>query len=188
MLRQPVALVHGHILSSWSVISVMNEPSRRDKEATMSPIVSTIEIGRPPEEVFSYVTDPSRFAEWQKDVVSVRLAKGGPPGVGAKFTTTRRIGGVDRIMTQEITESSPPRSWSAHGVSGPIRPSANITVEPLNDGSRSRVTFALDFEGHGIGVPLVPLVRRQAKKGAPISYRNLKKLLESGDDRAAGYG
>jgi hypothetical protein len=51
-------------------------------------------------------------------------------------------------------------------------------VEPLGDGTRSRVTFALDFTGHGIGVALVPMVRRLAARGAPVSYRNLKEILE----------
>jgi uncharacterized protein YndB with AHSA1/START domain len=147
----------------------------------MPPIVSSIDIARPPDEVFSYVTDPSRFAEWQDDVVSVRLEGDRPPGVGSRFTTTRRIGGAERAMTQEITEISAPRSWAVHGVDGPIRPNASITVEPLGDGARSRVTFALDFEGHGIGKPLVPMVRRQALKATPTSYRNLKERLESGD-------
>jgi uncharacterized protein YndB with AHSA1/START domain len=146
----------------------------------MPPIVSSIEIDRPPDEVFSYVTDPSRFAEWQHDVVRVRIEGARPPGVGSRFTTTRRIGGAERTMTQEITELSPPRSWAVHGVDGPIRPRANVTVEPLGDGAGSRVTFALDFEGHGIGKPLVPAVRRQALKVAPTSYRNLKERLESG--------
>jgi uncharacterized protein YndB with AHSA1/START domain len=145
----------------------------------VAPIVSSIEIARPPDEVFWYVTDPSRFAEWQDDVVSVRL-EGDPSSVGSRFTTTRRIGGVERTMTQEVTEISPPSSWAAHGVDGPIRPNANITVEPLDHSARSRVTFALDFEGHGVGRPLVPVVRRQALKGAPTSYRNLKERLESG--------
>jgi uncharacterized protein YndB with AHSA1/START domain len=141
----------------------------------------TIQIDRPPEEVFSYVTDPTRFAEWQYDVVSVRLEDGRPPGVGSRLTTTRRIGRAERTMTQEITEINPPRSWAAHGVAGPIRPSASISVEPLNDSTRSRVTFALDFKGHGVGVPLVPVIRRIAAKGAPTSYKNLKKRLENGD-------
>jgi uncharacterized protein YndB with AHSA1/START domain len=147
----------------------------------MPPIVSTIEIARPPDEVFSYVTDPSHFAEWQHDVVRVRIAGGQPPDVGCRFTTTRRIGRGERTMTQEVTANMPPRSWAVQGVDGPIRPSANVTVEPLDDGTRSRVTIALDFEGHGIGVPLVPIVRRQAQKGAPTSYLNLKRRLESAD-------
>ena len=66
----------------------------------MPPIVSSIEIDRPPDEVFSYVTDPSRFAEWQYDVVSVRIESGRPPSLGSRFTTTRRIGRAERTMTQ----------------------------------------------------------------------------------------
>jgi len=146
----------------------------------MAPIVSTIEIARPPDEVFSYVTDPTRFAEWQDDVVSVRVTEGRPPNLGSRFATTRRIGRDERTMTQEVTEVRPPTSWVVRGIDGPIRPSMRITVEPVHDGAWSRVTFALDFEGHGIGVPLVPVVRRLARKGAPISYRNLKRGLESG--------
>jgi hypothetical protein len=106
---------------------------------------------------------------------------GAPPSVGSRFSTTRRIGGAERTITQEITEISAPRSWAVHGVAGPIRPNANVTVEPLNDGAWSRVTFALDFEGHGIGKPLVPVVRRQTLKVGPTSYRNLKERLESGN-------
>jgi uncharacterized protein YndB with AHSA1/START domain len=147
----------------------------------MPPIVHSIEIDRPPDEVFSYITDPTRFAEWQYDVERVRMEGDGLPGVGSRFTTTRRIGRAERTMTQEITEIDHPRSWAAHGVAGPIRPSASIFVEPLNDSTRSRVTFALDFKGHGVGVPLVPVIRLMAAKGAPRSYKNLKKRLENGD-------
>jgi uncharacterized protein YndB with AHSA1/START domain len=139
----------------------------------MAALVSTIEIARPPSEVFAYATDPARFPQWQRDVVSVRLLEGG------LFTTTRRISGAERTLTQRITRNDPPHGWAAEGVDGPIRPHAGITVEPIDGGARSRVTFTLEFEGHGLGVPLVPLVRRQAAKGAPISYRNLKELLEA---------
>ncbi|HYY78902.1 MAG TPA: SRPBCC family protein [Actinomycetes bacterium] len=143
----------------------------------MPPIVSTFEIDRPPDEVYRYATDPSRFPEWQHDVV--RVDGGHPPAVGTRFTTVRRIGRVEQATIQEITELSPPRSWAARGVDGPFRPSAGITVEPLDDGTRSLVTIALDFEGHGIG-KLLPLdvIRRMAAKSAPRSYQNLKELLE----------
>jgi uncharacterized protein YndB with AHSA1/START domain len=138
----------------------------------MAPLVSTIEIARSPEDVFAYATDPLHFPEWQPDVVSVRM-------IGdSRFTTTRRITGAERTMTQQITRNDPPLGWAAQGIDGPIRPHATISVEPIEDGRQSRVTFSLDFEGHGLGVPLLPLVRRQAQKGAPISYRNLKEVLE----------
>jgi uncharacterized protein YndB with AHSA1/START domain len=146
----------------------------------MPPLVSVIEIAHPAEEVFAYVTDPSRFAEWQRDVVGVRVEGAGPPGLGARFTTTRRIAGVERTMTQEVIDLRPPRSWAVRGVDGPVRPSATVTVEPLHGRDRSRVTFTLDFEGHGIGRPLLPAVRRQAGRAAPVSYRTLKERLEDG--------
>jgi hypothetical protein len=43
------------------------------------------------------------------------------------------------------------------------------------------VTIELDFEGHGIGKLLVPLVvRRQAQREMPRNMRSLKERLESG--------
>lgn len=145
----------------------------------MSPITSHIEIACPAEDVFAYATDPSRFSEWQDDVVSAHLEAGQPPGVGSRFTTIRRLGRSQRAMTQEITDSRPPTKWAAHGVDGPVRPKVDLTVEPIADNTRSRITVVMDFETHGIGRLLVPLVvRRQAAKRAPQSYQRLKEQLE----------
>jgi uncharacterized protein YndB with AHSA1/START domain len=124
----------------------------------MSPIVLTVEITRLPEEVFAYVTDPSRFPEWQQDAVRGGREGGDPPGVGSRFTTTRRIGRLERTTTSEITESNPPGSWAYHGIDGPIRASTHVTVESLGEGARSHVTIDVAFEGHGIGKLLVPLI------------------------------
>jgi uncharacterized protein YndB with AHSA1/START domain len=139
----------------------------------MAPLVHMIEIACPPQEVFAVATDPLRFAEWQPDVVSVQLLD------ASRIATTRRMTGGERTILQEITRNDPPNRWAARGVDGPIRPQATITVEPISGGAGSRVTFTLDFKGHGLGVPLVPLVRRQAEKAAPTSYANLKQLLEA---------
>jgi uncharacterized protein YndB with AHSA1/START domain len=147
----------------------------------MAPIVSSIEIARPPEEVFEYVADPSRLAEWQESVVSARAEGGGPPSVGSRVTTRRKVGRRERTMTMEMTDISPPRRWAVRGTDGPVRGIANGTVEALDGGARSQVTIELDFEAHGLGKLLVPLVvRRQAREEMPKNLRNLKKRLESG--------
>jgi uncharacterized protein YndB with AHSA1/START domain len=146
----------------------------------VTPIVSTVEIARSPEEVFAYVTDPVRFSEWQKGVIRGGAEDAAPPAVGSKCTTTRRIGGGERTATQEITELDPPRRWAVRGMDGPIRADVSVTVDPLADGASSRVTIALDFNGHGIGKVLVPLfVRRDAEKEVPISCGKLKQRLEN---------
>jgi uncharacterized protein YndB with AHSA1/START domain len=148
----------------------------------VAPIVTSTEIARPPEDVFSYVTDPSHLAEWQESVVSSRSDESGPPHVGTRVSQTRRMGRGERTMTSEITAIEPPKSWAVRGIDGPVRGMVKGTVEPLDDGARSRVTIELDFEGHGIGKLLVPLVaRRQAQQQMPTNMQRLKERLESGD-------
>ena len=144
----------------------------------MAPITTSTEVARSPEEVFAYVTDPSTMHEWQQGCVSGRLATP-TTRLGSRCTTVRRIGGREREVTTEITEYDPPRRWADRGIDGPIRAKVAVTVEPLADSSRSRVTIELDFTGHGIGKLLVPLVvRRQAARGMPENMRRLNQRLE----------
>jgi uncharacterized protein YndB with AHSA1/START domain len=145
----------------------------------MAPITISIEIARPTEEVFAYVIDPSTMPEWQQGAVSGHM-DATTTHVGSKCTTIRRIGGREREVTTEITEYDPPRRWADRGIDGPIRAIVAVTVEPLADRSRSRVTIDLDFTGHGIGKLLVPLiVRRQAASEMPGNMRRLKQQLEA---------
>jgi hypothetical protein len=139
----------------------------------MAPLISTIEVARPPHEVYAYVTDPMRFMQWQRDVVGVRMLD------ESRFATTRRIAGVEHTTIQRVTRDEPPHRWACEGVESPIRPHATITVEPVSDGTGSRVTFTLDFEADALGVTLMPLIRRQAEKKAPVSYRLLATLLDA---------
>lgn len=145
----------------------------------MAPIVSAIDIACPPREVFACIADPARLPEWQQGVVDGRLEGGGPPAAGARFAVTTRIGGAEQVSALEITEFQPPGTWAVRGLDGPVRVLAKVTVEPRDGAARSFVTITVDFEGHGAGRALVPLVvRPQAAKQAPESCRRLKGLLE----------
>ena len=145
----------------------------------IAPIVSTTEVSRPAEEVFAYVTDPSTFPEWQQGVVRGHM-DGSLTRVGSKCTTIRAIAGREREVHTTITDYDPPRRWADRGVDGPIRAIVEVLVEPLGDGSQSRVTINLDFTGHGIGRLLVPLlVRRQAAREMPENMKRLKQRLEA---------
>jgi uncharacterized protein YndB with AHSA1/START domain len=144
----------------------------------MAPIISSIEVDRSAADAFAYVTDPSTMNEWQRGVVRGEMDTA-PTRVGSRCTTVRKIGGRDRTVTTEITECDPPRRWADRGIDGPIRAIVAVTVEPLANGSQSRVTIELDFTGHGIGKLLVPLVvRRQAASEMPENMRRLRERLE----------
>ena len=145
----------------------------------MAPIIATTDADRPAAEVFTYATDPARFHEWQAGVTEGHLDHPGPVEAGARCLTTRRIGGASRTVTSEVTHVDPPRTWGVRGIDGPIRATVDLTVEPLTGGA-SRLTIAVDFEGHGIGKMLVPLlVRRQAQKEMPANLATLKRRIEA---------
>lgn len=150
----------------------------------MAPMTNSVEISRRPDDVFAYVTDVSHFGEWQEGLISARQE--GENKVGSKVVMTRKAGPREQTMTTELTEFSPPRSWAFRGIDGPVRAIGRGTIEPIGDGSSSRLSFELDFEGHGIGKLLVPLfVRPGAKKELPKSHQNLKQLLEGPGASAA---
>ncbi|MFE2874623.1 SRPBCC family protein [Streptomyces roseus] len=146
----------------------------------MSAIRKSIDISRSPEDVFDYVTDPTRLPEWQDSAVSARPLQGTPLHVGSKTVVTRRLGGREFPMTMQVTELDRPRSWHVRGVGGPVRGDVRGTIEPLDGGKRSRLTLDLDFEGHGIGRVIAPLVvKPHARKEMPRDEEMLKHLLEN---------
>ena len=146
----------------------------------MAPITESIEINRRPEEVFAYLDDVKRHGEWQEQIVDVQPEGDQPMGVGKRVRETRRVPGGDRTTTYEITAHDPPRQSSFRVLDGPIRAVGTVSIEPIGDGSRSRLTFALDFQGHGLGGKvLLPLAKSQARKQIPRDQAKMKELLES---------
>jgi hypothetical protein len=101
-------------------------------------------------------------------------------GIGKRVRETRRVPGGDRSMTYEITDYDPPRQSSFRVLDGPIRGVGTILVEPIGDGSCSRLTFTIDFQGHGLaGKVLLPVAKSQARKQIPRDQAKMKELLES---------
>jgi uncharacterized protein YndB with AHSA1/START domain len=145
----------------------------------MPPITVSTEIDRSAEDVFGYATDPSRFAEWQRGVVSGHMDHPDSPSVGDRCVMVRRIGFAERPTTSRLVQVDPPRTWRVQGIDGPTRAVVDVAVASLAT-DRSRLTISLDFEGHGIGALLVPLVvRRQARAEMPRNLAALKSRLEN---------
>jgi uncharacterized membrane protein len=146
----------------------------------MAVIRESIEIARSPEDVFRYLDDLARHSEWQEGIVSARVETDGPTRVGTRAVEVRRMGGREMTVTYEVTRHDPPRAFGFEGVDGPVRVTGLGTVEPVGDGTSSRVTIELDFVGHGAGKLLAPLARSHARKQVPKDQQRLKERLESG--------
>jgi uncharacterized protein YndB with AHSA1/START domain len=142
-------------------------------------ITHSIEIDRRPEDVFAYLDEHERHGEWQATIVNSKVETEGPVGVGTRVREIRKVGGREQDTSYEVTEHEPPRKSSFRGTAGPVRPVGTVTVEPVGDGSSSRVSLEFNLVGHGIGVLIAPLARFQAKKEIPVAQEQLKARLES---------
>jgi uncharacterized membrane protein len=147
----------------------------------MAPITDSVEIARRPEDVFAYLDQISRHGEWQEQIVSVRVDPEGPTRVGTRATETRRVGGRNQTLTYEVTGHDPPRSFAFRGLDGPLRPVGSGRLDPVGDGSRTRLTLEMDLEPHGFaGKVLRPLALWQTRKQVPKDHQRLRERLESG--------
>jgi carbon monoxide dehydrogenase subunit G len=146
----------------------------------MTATVVTAEIEQPAEVVFDYIIDPTKFVEWQKGVVSGRMEGSGTLALGHHCLMTRRIGFMKQTSTSELVELDRPRAWKVRGIDGPIRATVSVGVEPLAE-HRSNLTIAIEFEGHGVGKLLVPLVvQRQASSEMKRDIATAKQRLDGG--------
>ena len=143
-------------------------------------ITHSVEIDRRPEDVFAYLDELDRHGEWQESIVRTQVQTDGPTRVGTRAVDTRKMGGREQDVPYEIVEHDPPRTVAFRGVSGPIRPDGKVSVQPLEDGGRSRVTVEFDLQGHGIGVLMAPFARRMARNDIAKSQAKLKEMLERG--------
>jgi uncharacterized membrane protein len=149
-------------------------------------IIKSTEISRAPEDVFAYLDQLERHREWQPEIVSTAIETEGPVRVGTRVKETRKMGGREQDSSYEITEHDSPRRSSFRGLAGPVRPEGTVTVEPVGDGSSSRVTIDFNLVGYGFGKLIAPLVRRHAAKVIEANQRDLKERLEAGADNASG--
>jgi len=138
---------------------------------------TTVEIARPPDEVFAFVTDPSKLSAWQ-DAEEVQQLTEGPVRAGTRFREVHKAMGQRRVELTEVVECDPGRLFHIRVVEGP----------PVD----GRWEFAPTPAG-GTRVTLTPIAhlpgrarianRAMERMTAPAFrrfHRRLKRALEQG--------
>ncbi len=105
-------------------------------------------VGRPPEIVFDYLTDPANLAAWQTSKTSVEQLTDGPPQLGTRVRErTKGPGGKEFEQIVEFTEFDRPRHVHVHIVEGPYPVDGSWSFEPGSDGTT--VHFVAEGELRG---------------------------------------
>ena len=137
----------------------------------------TIEIQRPPAEVFAFLADAENDRKWRDGIVDIRRQGGGDVGVGTRYRQ-RMKGPLGRRIPAsiEITAYEPERLIAFHALEGPVRPEGRYELSPSDGGTR--LLFALRAETGGLKKLMAPMVRRTMEREVG-RLEQLKTVLES---------
>jgi carbon monoxide dehydrogenase subunit G len=137
----------------------------------------SVEIGRPPEEVFAFLSEPGNYPQWQPSLVEIRPHRRGKLRVGSEATEIRRFLGREVETTWTCVEHEPARRSTIETDGGPVPFRGTFVLEPGSDGTR----FTWIVETRGAAARLGgPLVARATKRELEANARRLKEILELG--------
>ncbi len=145
----------------------------------MISVESRVEIARPVEAVFAYVSDVTNDRRWQTDLGEVKLE--GPLAVGGKRIEIRTFLGRRVENVSEITAFEPNRTIAFRGTSGPVRANMTYDVAPSNGGTT--FTLSAEMDARGFFKLADPFLGRALKRSMEASLGNLKDLLETESDQ-----
>jgi carbon monoxide dehydrogenase subunit G len=98
----------------------------------------TIEIARPVDDVFAYLTAVGKLPEWQASVVSARA--NGPLGEGSRIVEQRALLGHEAETELEVTCYEPGRRFGLRTLTGPVDLTIDHDLEAAGGETRLHVT------------------------------------------------
>lgn len=141
----------------------------------MSSYAHSVEIGRPPEEVFAFVTDPAAYPRWQPSLLSVEPHAPGPLRLGSEATEVRRFLGRELETTWTCVEHEPCTRSAIQSEDGPVPFRGIFELEPSRAGTR--FTWTVELSGPAARLA-GPLAGRATRRELEANTAHLKRLLE----------
>jgi Polyketide cyclase / dehydrase and lipid transport len=124
-------------------------------------------------EVFDYVSDFSRAAEWRVEVTGASMTPPPPMRLGTRLREVARVAGREVVTESVVDEFSPPESWSFTHRSGPLSVSGGFRVEL--SGGDVRLTYRLHVQLLGAWALAAPYLRWSGRR---MIQRSLARLAE----------
>jgi uncharacterized membrane protein len=149
-------------------------------------VTQQIDIGAPPEAVWSIVSDPARYLEFMAGVTRWEVCSDDPTGLGARYRMLMLVGAAEVGGLIEVVEWREPRDLSWTSVTGlDQRGRWRLRERP---GGRTRVELRLAFGVAGSGIfgwVAEHVAARPVSDNLSRSLRQLKRLVEHEQMRAA---
>ena len=140
---------------------------------------STVIIERPVEEVFGFVLDLTNIPSTDPSVRSVEKTSEGPTEAGTTFLMRQEAPPVGKVREARVryTAVEPNRNIEFEAMVGPITPTARLSFEQANGGTK--VTFRGEPNPVGPLKIISPLISRQGQRMWDKRLAGLKSTLEA---------
>jgi carbon monoxide dehydrogenase subunit G len=138
----------------------------------------TVQIFRPPDEVFAFVADARNRPLWDESVDTEELTSPEPVGVGSTVRTGMRSMGRDYELTWEVVEHEPPSRQTIESTSGPFATTLVYRLSAQDGGTL--VQFSVTGRPTGVLCLLQPLIARSTQRNLDRAFPRLKHFLETG--------
>lgn len=137
----------------------------------------SVEIDRPPAQVYAFVLDGANNPLWRPAVLEIERVAGAPSGLGATYRQRLKgPGGRPIDGDYKIVAATPDTRISFQVTAGPARPTGTYTFEAAGDATR--VTLALRYETKGVAKLMDPLITATMRSEV-ATLANLKAYLEN---------
>ncbi len=141
-------------------------------------VTAEVEVYRPSEAVFAYLSDFENNPRWQGGMREARFTSEPPLRAGSTYDQVATFLGRRIVSSFEVVALEPGRSISIATTqsSFPIR--VTRRVEPI-DAASTRVTAEIEGDATGFFRVASPILRWIVQRSVRKDYANLKRVLES---------
>ena len=138
----------------------------------------TVEIERPPGEVFPYLTEPERLLRWVGGLREFVPENGGEARVGSRSRQRMRIAGRDWNFEGEVLEMQPEERMVVRIRGGGLEMTTTYLLQPTARGTRLAVAVRSEFT-RVFARLLGGFVRREGQRKLETDLGRLADVVEA---------
>jgi len=128
-----------------------------------------------PQEVFDFLSDPTKDVEWRDSSVSGEWISEPPHGVGSTYKSVDKLMGRAIEVTQEITAWDSPNQYGFKGASGPMSFELTMKFEAQDNGTKA--TISVEAQSGGLFKMAENLFGKQMEKQFSTDMASLERVM-----------
>lgn len=138
----------------------------------------TVDVDRPPQEVWDAFHDPSKTTEWVQGLASVELVEGEPMAVGSRYQMVFDENGEQVVMEEILEIVEAPERFAFKTSHEVMDMNAETTFEANGDGTR--IVSHVTMRGNDLVTrAMMPLMKGMIAERQTGDLEALKALVEA---------